>query len=123
MTAAAMPRRLLADIGATNALVLAGGLALVRFTRYQMAGRALALLACLVVPLNLWFYHRQDLITVQSNLWVAALVCCVIYAVSASVLRDPMFVYVLVGGVALILDMAHLVAAGQRQDAQWRTAS
>ncbi|MGZ3346987.1 MAG: chemotaxis protein CheA [Caulobacteraceae bacterium] len=26
------------------------------------------------------------------------------------------------GGVALILDMAHLVAAGQRQDAQWRTA-
>jgi two-component system chemotaxis sensor kinase CheA len=27
------------------------------------------------------------------------------------------------GGVALILDMAHLVSAGQRQDAQWRTAS
>ncbi len=26
------------------------------------------------------------------------------------------------GGVALILDMAHLVGAGQRQDAQWRTA-
>jgi two-component system chemotaxis sensor kinase CheA len=27
------------------------------------------------------------------------------------------------GGVALILDMAHLVAAGQRRDAQWRAAS
>ena len=31
----------------------------------------------------------------------AALVCCVLYAASALVLRDPMFVYVLAGGVAM----------------------
>ena len=35
------------------------------------------------------------------HLWLAALVCCVLYAASAVTLRDPMFVYVLMGGVAL----------------------
>ena len=28
-----------------------------------LAGRALTLLACLVMPLNLWFYHANDLVT------------------------------------------------------------
>ena len=64
---------------------------------------AVTLLACLVMPLNLWFYDSQGLITIKDggHLWVAALVCCVLYAVSASLLRDPMLVYVFVGGVAL----------------------
>ena len=89
-------------LGAGNALLLAGGWAVIRFTRYQLAGRALTLLACLLMPLNLWFYNYQDLITVKDgHLWLAALVCCVLYAVSASLLRDRAFVYVLVGGVAL----------------------
>src|SRR5262249_31024933 len=34
-------------------------------------------------------------------LWVPALVCCLLYAASALVLRDHLFVYVLLGGVAL----------------------
>ncbi len=54
------------------------------------------------MPLNLWFYNYQELITVKDgHLWLAALVCCALYAVSASLLRDRAFVYVLVGGVAL----------------------
>lgn len=68
-----------------------------------MAGRALTLLACLLMPLNLWFYDAQGLITLREggHLWIPAVVCCALYAVSARLLRDPMFVYVLVGGVAL----------------------
>ena len=64
-------------------------------SRYQTAGRALTLLACLVMPLNLYFYHAYDLITLDGHLWLAALVCCLLYAASAWVLRDRLFVYVL----------------------------
>jgi len=88
-------------LGLGNAALLGAGWAITSYTRYQMAGRALTLLACLVMPLNLWFYHAQTLITLEGHLWVAALVCCVLYAASAMVLRDPMFVYVLAGGVAM----------------------
>ena len=35
------------------------------------------------------------------HLWVAALVCCVLYLASALVLRDHLFVYVLNGGIAM----------------------
>ncbi|HEV3116789.1 MAG TPA: hypothetical protein VGY58_07030 [Gemmataceae bacterium] len=88
-------------MGVANVAVLAGGWATLRYTRYQTAGRALTLLACLVMPLNLWFYHANQLITLSGHLWIAALVCCVLYAASALTLRDPMFVYVLMGGVAM----------------------
>jgi hypothetical protein len=88
-------------LGLGNAALLAGGWALILRSRYQSAGRALTLLACLVMPLNLWFYHTHGLITVEGNLWLAALVCCVLYTASALVLKDALFVYVLVGGVTL----------------------
>jgi hypothetical protein len=88
-------------MGSANAALLLGGWAVCHFTRHQLAGRALTLLACLVMPFNLWFYNHQNLITIEEgHLWVAALVCCALYAVSARLLRDPTFVYVLVVGVA-----------------------
>ncbi len=90
-----------AALGIGNGVVLLGGWALTLRTRYQLAGRALTLLACLVMPLNLWFYHTHGLVTLEGHLWAAALACTVIYAVSALVLKDPLFVYVLVGGVTL----------------------
>ncbi len=34
-------------------------------------------------------------------MWLAALVCCVLYAAAAAVLEDPVFVYVLIAGVTL----------------------
>jgi hypothetical protein len=95
------PRVVAAALGTGNAVILAGGGLLLVRTRYQLAGRALTLLACLVMPLNLWFYHDQKLVTLQGHLWVAAMVCCVIYAAAAWVLKDRVFVYVLVGGVTL----------------------
>ena len=88
-------------LGAGTLVLLAGGFATVRLTRYQLAGRALALLACLVMPLNLWFYHANGLVTLEGHLWLAALVCCVLYAAAATILEDPVFVYVLMGGIAM----------------------
>jgi hypothetical protein len=88
-------------LGGANLAVLLGGWALLLKTRYQLAGRALTLLACLVMPLNLWFYHAQGLITLDQHLWVAGLVVSGLYAASAWVLKDWMFVPVLMGGVAM----------------------
>src|SRR5262245_49259687 len=88
-------------LGAANALVLGGGWAVLKLTRHQTTGRALTLLACLVMPLNLWFYHAQGLLTLEGHLWVAALIMCALYAASAIVLRDPLFVDVLCAGLAL----------------------
>jgi hypothetical protein len=88
-------------LGAGTLVLLAGGCAIIKLTRHQLAGRALALLACLVMPLNLWFYHANGLVTLEGHLWLAALVCCVLYAAAAAVLEDPVFVYVLIAGVTL----------------------
>lgn len=81
--------------------LLATGWSTIRFTRYQLAGRAMTLLACLVMPLNLWFYQANNLITLEGHLWLAGVVCCALYAASAWRLKDPLFVYVLNAGVAM----------------------
>ncbi len=88
-------------LGLGNAAILAAGWAVLKFTGHQTAGRAVTLLGALVMPLNLWFYHTHQLITLEGHLWVAALVICVLYAVIARLVRDAVFAPVLVGGVAL----------------------
>ena len=88
-------------LGLGNAALLGSGWAITLRSRYQTAGRALTLLACLVMPLNLYFYHAYDLIRLEGHLWVAALVCSLLYAATAWVLRDRLFVYVLAGGLAM----------------------
>lgn len=90
-------------LGTGNLALLAGGASLVKFTRYQTAGRAVTLLASLLLPLNLWFYDAQGLITLADggHLWVPAVVCCALYALVARLLKDSLFVYTLVGGVAM----------------------
>ncbi len=88
-------------LGALNAALLLAGWGLLLRTRYQVAGRALTLIACLVMPLNLWYYDANDLIALDGHLWVAALVISALYAASALVLREELFVYVFVAGVTL----------------------
>lgn len=90
-------------LGLTNLGVLALGMVGVRHSRYQTAGMALTILACLVLPLNLWFYDAQGLVTLAEggHLWVAALVCCSLYVAVAGILANPVFAYPIVGGVAL----------------------
>jgi hypothetical protein len=100
-------------LGGGTAALLVAGWAVCHFTRYQLVGRALTLLACLVMPFNLWFYDAQGLVTLsEGHLWIPALVCCALYGASARVLRDTTFVYVLVFGVAgtgLLILADHLV--------------
>jgi hypothetical protein len=109
-------------LGAVNAALLVTGWWLLRATRYQLAGRALTLLACLVMPLNLWYYHANHLITLDGHLWVAGLVISALYAASAVALRDEVFVYVFVAGVTLtgLLFLADLPPSPQKF---WEIAS
>jgi hypothetical protein len=97
------PKFVAAVMGLGTVAALAGGWWAILATRYHTAGRAVMLLACLVMPLNLWFYHAQELhpFTLYEHLWLAALLCCALYAASAYVLRDSTFVYVLMGGVTM----------------------
>jgi hypothetical protein len=96
------PRFVAVALGLGNLALLAGGWALIYYTRHQIAGRAVTLLACLVMPLNLWFYDAQGLVPLRDGwLWLPALVCCVLYAASARLLKDAMFVPVFVLGVTL----------------------
>ena len=90
-------------IGGATLAAISIGIGLVRRTRYQLAGRGLVLLGSLALPLNLWFYDAQGLVTVAEggHLWIPALVCCVIYAAVARALRDHWFVYAFVSGVTL----------------------
>ena len=90
-------------LGVANAALLVCGVAGARFSRYQTASKAVTMLACLVMPLNLWFYDAQGLITLDQggHLWVPALVCCAIYVVVARILADPLFVNAIVGGVTM----------------------
>lgn len=95
------PPVMAAVMGATNVGVLIAGWGVLRKTRYQLVGKGLTLLACLVMPLNLWYYHTQGLLTLDGHLWVAAVVISALYATSAWVLKDEMFVYVFSAGVAM----------------------
>ncbi len=90
-------------LAAANFALLAGGVQLALHTRHKLAGRATAMLACLLLPLNLWFYDAQGLITLDQggNLWAPALVCCIVYALVAQRLKDSLFVYAFTGGVAM----------------------
>lgn len=105
-----------------SVLMLVAGLGLILKTRYQMAGKAVALLACAVMPLNLWYLHANNLITIDGHLWVAALFICGLYAASAWTLKDELFVYVFTGGITLtgLLILADVNPSPQRF---WEIAS
>ena len=90
-------------VGAATIGTLAAGVAMVRLTRYQLAGRGVAMLGSIALPLNLWLYDAQGLVTLADggHLWIPAALCCLIYAGVARVLKDSTFVYALVGGVVM----------------------
>ena len=86
-----------------NLGVLAVGVVMTKRWEGMLAGKALTLLACLILPLNLWFYDAQGLIQIAKggHLWIPALICTMIYTAIARLLRDKTFVYTIVGGVVL----------------------
>lgn len=104
------------SLGVVNTVLLLLGWGVLRKTRYQMAGRALTLISCLIMPLNLWYYHANQLITLDGHLWAAALVISTLYAASALVLRDELFVYVFTAAVTMtgLLALADLPPSPQK---------
>lgn len=92
-----------AGLTSANLTLLAGGVMLAWRSLYKTAGRGMAMLACIVLPLNLWFYDAQGLVTLKDggNLWIPAMVCCLLYAGVARLLRDSLFVYTFLAGVTL----------------------
>ncbi len=95
------PTVLAVAMGIGTLAILGGGWWLELKTRFRTAGQALTFLACVVAPLNLWFYDAQDLVKLDHNLWIGGLVCCLLYIATVYVLRDPLFMYAVEGGVTL----------------------
>jgi hypothetical protein len=95
------PTVLAVALGIGTLAILGGGWWLVLKTRFRTAGQALTFLGCVIAPLNLWFYDAQNLITLDQNLWVGGVVCCLIYAATVYTLRDGLFMYAVEGGVTL----------------------
>lgn len=89
------------SMGIGTVAVLAGGWYLTLKTSHKTAGRALTFLACVVAPLNLWYYHAHDLITIQNHLWIGGVVCSLLYIATVRILRDPLFLYAVEVGVTL----------------------
>jgi hypothetical protein len=85
------------------------GCAVALKTRYKIAGNALTFLGCLLLPLNLWFAHSHGLITLQDNLWMGGVVCCAVYVATVLLLRNPLFLYAVEGGITLtaVLMLGH----------------
>jgi hypothetical protein len=112
------PHVLAIALGIGTLAVIAGGWFLTLRTRYRIAGQALTFLGCVVAPLNLWFYHAQRLLTVDGHLWLGGVVCCLLYAATVVVLRDPVFMYAFEAGVTLTT-MLLLADMGKITDTTW----
>lgn len=109
---------LAASLGAGTLAILGSGWYTTLRTRYRLAGQALTFLGCVVAPLNLWFYHAQDLVTVDNHLWVGGVICCLMYGFTVRALRDPLFMYACEAGVTLTA-LLLLADLGQIVDTAW----
>ncbi len=95
------PHVLAVALGVGTLAILGAGWYFTLRTRFRIAGQAITFLGCVVAPLNLWFYHAQGLVTVDGHLWVGGVVCCLLYAATVVILRDPVFMYAFEAGVTL----------------------
>lgn len=72
---------------------LVSGIFLVRQTSQAIAGRTLALVGSLLVPINPWFLVSSHLIANTGRGWILGVACTVLYASLTYFLKDPLFVY------------------------------
>lgn len=114
------PYYLAVALGLASLSIHGGGCFVVLKTRFKTAGRALTFLGCVVLPLNVWFYYANDMMTLEGHLWVGVFVCCLIYGATVFVLRDPLFMYAVEGGLTLTLLL--LLAAFGGGSLDWASA-
>lgn len=62
-------------------------------TRQRWTGRALTLAGSLLVPVNFWFLVRSGLIENHGRAWVVCAFCTLLYAHTAALLRERLYVY------------------------------
>jgi hypothetical protein len=109
---------LAATLGAGTLAILGSGWITALKTRYRLAGQALTFLGCVVAPLNLWFYQAQKLVTIDDHLWVGGVACCLLYAATVWVLRDPLFMFACEAGITLTA-LLLLADLGKITDITW----
>lgn len=90
-----------ATLTAGSLIVHLTGCGIALRTRYKTAGHALTFLGCLLLPLNLWFYHTHELMTLEGQLWIGGVICSAVYIATVLLLREPLFMYALSGGITL----------------------
>ncbi len=76
----------------TIAVTISGWLTILR-TRVLLTGRALTLTGSLLVPVNFWFLARSGLIEQSGRAWLVCALCAVLYALTATILREKLYVY------------------------------
>ncbi|HEX8177376.1 MAG TPA: hypothetical protein VF543_19970 [Pyrinomonadaceae bacterium] len=87
---------------ATAALIASGWYTILR-TRQRWTGRALTIAGSLLVPVNFWFLVRSGLIENRGRAWVVCALCAVLYAHTAAILRERLYVYMAaVASVAIL---------------------
>jgi hypothetical protein len=92
-----------AALTASSLALHLAGCAVALKTRFKIAGQALTFLGCILLPLNLWFYHSHGLVTLDGHLWLGGVVCCALYVATLLLLRDPLFMYAIEGGITLTI--------------------
>lgn len=76
----------------TIAVTISGWLTTLR-TRLLMTGRALTLVGSVLVPVNFWFLVRSGLISNNGRAWMVCALCAALYAYTAALLRERLYVY------------------------------
>jgi hypothetical protein len=82
---------------ATLAFMVSGWYAILR-TRQRLTGRALTLVGSLLVPINFWFLVRSGLIENNGRAWIVCAFCAILYAHTAALLREKLYVYLAAAG-------------------------
>ncbi len=72
---------------------IASGWYIILRTRQRWTGRALTLAGSLLVPINFWFLVRSGLIADSGRAWTVCLLCALLYAHTAVILRERLYVY------------------------------
>nr|MDQ3745467.1 hypothetical protein [Acidobacteriota bacterium] len=76
----------------TFAVTASGWYTILR-TRQRLTGRALTLIGSVLVPVNFWFLVRSGLISNNGRAWVVCAFCTLLYAHTAALLRERLYVY------------------------------
>lgn len=62
-------------------------------TRQRLTGRALTLVGSMLVPVNFWFLVRSGLIENRGRAWMVCALCTLLYANTATLLRERLYAY------------------------------